>query len=134
MPKSDNERIVPEDSEDIMNDAVQYSLTHCGTNGAVACRTSVMIKGKVLDAIIDTGASRTLLSKAAFDRLNLADKTLKPTTLVLRSASGNNCQLLGETTLNFSLQGVTYQQPVMVAKMDHLEMLLLTIQLIAAPT
>ena len=76
---------------------VSYSMTRTGTNGAAACRTTVIFYTEAIDAVIDTGAAKTLISSKAFDKLSIHDKTLKPTNLVLRSASGNNCKILGET-------------------------------------
>ena len=102
---------------------VVYSLTK-SDNKSATCRTTVVVAGRALDALIDTGASKTLLSKAAYDRLAGELGPLQPTSALLHLASGNHCSLAGELELPFKMQGSEYKHRVLVSRMAYLEMLL----------
>jgi hypothetical protein len=68
-----------------------------------------------LDAIIDTGAVRTMLSYAVYEKFKRLLGVLDLTDVTLLSASGDICKVAGEVTLPFQLRGVSYTQKVLVA-------------------
>ena len=122
--EEDSEDGLLEDSSSTPNDTVLYTLTRTGTKGAVACRTTAVVQGHALDAVIDTGAARTMVSKAVLDTLQVDMTQLKPTNVILRSASGDNCKVTGQIDLSFHLQGQPYKHNVFVSEMKHIDMLL----------
>ena len=93
------------------------------THGTRSCRADVLVHNVVLDAIIDTGAVRTMLSYAVYEKFRRLLGVLDLTDVTLMSASGDKCKLAGEVTLPFQLRGVSYTQKVLVAHMKSIELL-----------
>ena len=104
--------------------AVALALQDKGTGGAAACRTTVFIGGQAVDAIVDTGAARTMLSRTAYEAVVAELGSLQPTTVRLKSANGQSCKLMGEVEATFHLQGQVYTQLFVVGEMGNIELLL----------
>ena len=88
----------------------------------VACRADVVVQGVIIDAIIDTGAVRTMISSKIYEKLKNLLGVMEVTDISLNSASGNRCTILGEVQLNFALRGKNYSQKAVVAEMGHIEL------------
>ena len=88
-----------------------------------ACRADVVVKGVTIDAIIDTGAVRTLLSHNLYLSLRKLLGTMSLTEITLMSASDGKCKLVGEIDLPFTMMGHEYVQRVLVAEMKFIELL-----------
>jgi predicted aspartyl protease len=99
---------------------------NCNKNSPVtmACRTDVIVHGVILDAIIDTGAVRTMISNKIYEKFKNLLGVMEVTEISLHSASGNECKILREVQLNFVLRGLQYTQKAIVADMGHIELLL----------
>ena len=85
------------------------------TPSTLICRTDIQVHGVLIDCIIDTGATRTMLSHSIYEKLKNLLGVLEITEVTLLSASGDRCKLLGEILLPFQLRGVSYTQKVLVA-------------------
>ena len=83
-----------------------------------------MIGGVCIDAVIDTGAVRTLISSPVYNRVAASVGFLRHSNVALRSVSGNVCQITGELDLPLTIHGVPYTQTTLVAEMGQLEMLI----------
>ena len=86
-----------------------YNLSCTGTGKTAACRTTVTVGSQRLDTIIDKGASRTVISKSAYDKVASQLDPLEPVKMQLRSASGDACKLLGEVTLLLRIHDPEYK-------------------------
>ena len=105
-------------------DVSVYRLSQTASGALVSCRTTVVIAGVDVDAIIDTGAARTILTSLWFERLEHLLPPLKPCKARLRGAGGEACDVRGEMALQFFLEGVPYIHNVIVSVMSCVEMLL----------
>ena len=77
-----------------------------------------------IDAIIDTGAARTMLTFALYKKLEADLPSLRACKANLRGAGGELCDVQGEVELHFLLEGVPYLHTVIVSIMSCVEMLL----------
>ena len=105
-----------------------FDLGERGPSTAIGCRATVYIGNCAVDTVVDTGAHRTLLSTAVYQRLRESHSpnvgVCRPTGVVLRSASGDDCQVTGVADVTFSLQGESYTQPMYITAMGDVELLL----------
>ena len=90
-----------------------------------SCRASIIVHGKVMDAIVDTGATRTMLNKEAWERLQCQDCcAYQPSDVKLRGASGSNLRVHGEFVMNFVLQNTQYHTDCVVGDLGDIDCLL----------
>jgi predicted aspartyl protease len=90
----------------------------------MACRADVSVHGVTLDAMIDTGAGRTIISNKIHEKFKKLLGVMEVTQLSLHSASGNRCNIHGEVQLNIALRGKNYTQKAVVADIGHMELIL----------
>jgi predicted aspartyl protease len=96
-----------------------------GEQAAVmSCRTTVTIHGIKIDAIVDTGAVRTMMSDRIYKQLSGLLGILQVTQLKLNSASGDQCKIKGEVEVPFKIKNQEYTQKVLVSSMGGIELLL----------
>ena len=88
------------------------------------CKTVVQVHRVLVVAIVDTGAVRTMLSHAVYLQMQDLLGPLSPTDVVLLSASDNQCKILGEVDLPFTMKGHPYEQTALVADMGPIQLLL----------
>ena len=105
-------------------DVSVYRLSESSSGALVSCRTTVVIAGQEIDAIIDTGAARTILTSVWYEKLAHVLPSLKPCRARLRGAGGEPCDVRGELDLQFFIEGVPYFHSVIVSLMPCVEMLL----------
>jgi len=106
------------------DDISVYRLSQSASGALVSCRTTVVIAGKTVDAIIDTGAARTILAFSWYQEMASDMPPLKPCTANLRGAGGEACNVKGVMELQFFLEGMPYLHPVIVSIMPCVEMLI----------
>ena len=77
----------------------------------------IFIAGKIENVktsiLIDTGSSVTIISPELFDRLILS-VNIKSSNIRLRSANGENIEVMGECSVNFVLRDVQVSHTVIV--------------------
>jgi hypothetical protein len=88
-----------------------------------ACRASVVAYGTLLEAIIDTGATFTLMSMSAWIRIRDYCGPLRPATVNLHGASGAGLKVHGTSQIEFALQGVPYVYDVCIAEIWGIDVL-----------
>ena len=101
-----------------------YRLNQNASGALVSCRTTVTLANARIDAIIDTGAARTMLAFALYKKLEADLPSLRACKANLRGAGGELCNVQGEVELHFLLEGVPYIHNVIVSSMPCVEMLL----------
>ena len=113
---------------DTVDSIKTFDLGERGPSAAIGCRATVYIGNMPVDTVVDTGAHRTLLSEAVYQRLrglNCPEVGVsRPTGVVLRSASGDDCRISGVSTVTFSLNGESYKHPMYITAMGDVELLL----------
>ena len=105
-------------------DTSEYSLSRNASGAMVCCQTTVVIANRKVDAIIDTGAARTMLSAAWYEGVAEHLPPLQPCSANLRGAAGEVCDVQGQVELQLFLEGVPYFHPVVVSIMPCVEMLI----------
>ena len=82
----------------------------------------IFIAGKIENVktsiLIDTGSSATIISPELFDRLMLS-VNIKSSNIRLRSANGENIEVMGECSVNFVLGDVQVSHTVIVANIQN---------------
>ena len=113
---------------DTMDSIKTFALGGRGPSAAIGCRATVYIGNIAVDTVVDTGAHRTLLSEAVYQRLrgeNCPEVGVsRPTGMVLRSASGDDCRVSGVSSVSFTLNGEGYRHPMYITEMGDVELLL----------
>ena len=88
---------------------------------APACRASVVAYGTLFEAIIDTGATFTLMSMSAWLCIRDYCDPLRPATVNLHGTSGAGLKVHGMSWIEFTLQGIPYLYDVCVAEIQGIE-------------
>ena len=101
-------------------DASAYTLFNVTSSPTKPFVVTIQINGAYLPMEVDTGASRTLISKATFDKLwSLHNApSLQPTVSKLRTYTGENIEVLGVANVNVSFQEQHKQLQLLVVGGD----------------
>ena len=89
-----------------------------------SCRTALRIGSQDLQAIIDTGATYTIMSPEAWAKVSHLCPPLKPTSVALRGASGAQLSVEGAADVTFRLQGKSYHFWFCIAELKGVDILL----------
>ena len=102
-------------------DASAYTLFNVSSSPSKPYVITVHINGAELPMEVDTGASLTLISKSAFDKLWDAQEApnLQSTTSKLRTYTGENIEVLGVANVNVSFQEQNQELQLLVSSTDH---------------
>ena len=111
-PKSDW-RITPNAQEDIhfaeeIEDGTnpEYSMFTIRNLGVTPLNILVSIEGKVLGMEIDTGATKSIISKETFDQLWVSDApAIQYTNTKLRTNTGEIIKVIGEIKVGVAVEG-----------------------------
>ena len=88
---------------DPMSSVVPGKLVHFAEVSVKALRAKVCIGGHFVDALVDTGASRSLISQALTARLNLIPRQID---CVFKEIGNKEVQTAGVVSVLLSIQGV----------------------------
>ena len=112
IPKSDW-RITPNAQKDIhfveeIEDGTnpEYSMFNIRDLGVAPLNILVSIEGKDLEMEIDTGATKSIISKETFDQLWVSnDPTIQSTSTKLRTYTGEIIKVIGEIKVGVIVEG-----------------------------
>ena len=90
-----------------------------------ACHfTKLIINKSICQALVDSGSSRTTISKKAFKRLQLNVDNVGHNTVKLSAANGGNVIVEGNITLNFEINNASFEYEFLVAEIEELDCIL----------
>ena len=91
---------------------------------APSCRTLLQVGATWLDTIVDTGASYTVLSREAYQRVAHLCGPMVRAEVGLHGASGATVEVSGFTTMGFKLRGAPFVYDFCVADVQGVDTLL----------
>ena len=90
------------------------------------CRVTIQCKDELLNVCVDSGATLSLLSRVAYDRIERTGSVtpLKPVKQTVKGASGSQLRVDGWATIRFTIEGYPYTGQVLVGELSGVDMLL----------
>ncbi len=89
-----------------------------------SCSIQIRIEGQALNALLDTGAGRTLINSRVYERYKDQFPIKGPANAMLTGASGTSLTLHGTAFITFGLCGLLYTYPFIVADIGGIDALL----------
>ena len=96
------------------------------TRRTPVCRCDLWCKEEKLNTCVDSGATLTLLSSKAYDRIKYTGHVtdIRPNETILTGASGKRLELRGIAELQFALGDYLWTTPVLVGELSGVDLLL----------
>ena len=90
------------------------------------CRCDLWCKEERLNTCVDSGATLTLMSSKAYDRIKYTGcvSDIRPNSAILTGASGKRLEVRGVAEVQFALGDYLWTTPVLVGELSGVDMLL----------